>query len=276
MPKIIFNHKILNKKELKFSIDNRAFLYGDGLFESVKIINGKPFNLEAHLKRLFSASTLLDLQINASKKDFINNIDFLIKENKITKGGNLKIIVFREEGGKFLPENNSTSFLIISKESENNLFKLNKNGLDLGLFRDQLKPKGELSNYKSISALQSIICSLDTRKKAKEDCLMFNPENNIVESSNSNVFYVRNRLIYTPKLLEGCVDGTMRNCILNLKNLDFNIIETEVRTEDILDADEVFLSNAISGIRWVSSIEDRKFSQQNISQLLTEKINQLV
>ena len=276
MPKIIFNHKILNKKELKFSIDNRAFLYGDGLFESVKIINGKPFNLEAHLKRLFSASTLLDLQINASKKDFINNIDFLIKENKITKGGNLKIIVFREEGGKFLPKNNSTSFLIISKESENNLFKLNKNGLDLGLFRDQLKPKGKLSNYKSISALQSIICSLDARKKAKEDCLMFNPENNIVESSNSNVFYVRNRLIYTPKLLEGCVDGTMRNCILNLKNLDFNIIETEVRTEDILDADEVFLSNAISGIRWVSSIEDRKFSQQNISQLLTEKINQLV
>jgi len=276
MPKIIFNHKILNKKELKFSIDNRAFLYGDGLFESVKIINGKPFNLEAHLKRLFSASTLLDLQINASKKDFINNIDFLIKENKITKGGNLKIIVFREEGGKFLPENNSTSFLIMSKESENNLFKLNKNGLDLGLFRDQLKPKGELSNYKSISALQSIICSLDARKKAKEDCLMFNPENNIVESSNSNVFYVRNRLIYTPKLLEGCVDGTMRNCILNLKNLDFNIIETEVRTEDILDADEVFLSNAISGIRWVSSIENRKFSQQNISQLLTEKINQLV
>jgi len=276
MPKIIFNHKILNKKELTFSIDNRAFLYGDGLFESIKIINGKPFNLEAHLKRLFSASALLDLQINASKKDFINNIDSLIKKNKVTKGGNLKIIVFREEGGKFLPENNSTSFLIMSKESENNLFKLNKNGLDLGLFRDQLKPKGELSNYKSISALQSIICSLDARKKAKEDCLMFNPENNIVESSNSNVFYVRNRLIYTPKLLEGCVDGTMRNCILNLKNLDFNIIETEVRTEDILDADEVFLSNAISGIRWVSSIEDRKFSQQNISQLLTEKINQLV
>ena len=68
MPKIIFNHKILNKKELKFSVDNRAFLYGDGLFESVKIINGKPFNLEVHLKRLFSASTLLDLQISASKR----------------------------------------------------------------------------------------------------------------------------------------------------------------------------------------------------------------
>ena len=276
MPKIIFNHKILNKKELKFSVDNRAFLYGDGLFESVKIINGRPFNLEVHLKRLFSASTLLDLQISASKKDFRNKIELLIKENKIIKGGNLKIIVFREKGGKFLPENNSTSFLIMSEKSENNLFKLNKNGLALGLFRDQLKPKGGLSNYKTISALQSVMCSLDARKKAKEDCLMFNSENNIIESSNSNVFYVKNKVIYTPKLLEGCVDGTMRNYILNLRNLDFNIIETEVKTEDILNADEVFLSNAISGIKWVSSIEDSEFPQHNVSQLLIEKINQLV
>ena len=276
MLKIIFNHKILNKNELKFSVDNRAFLYGDGLFESVKIINSKPFNLEVHLKRLFSASKLLDLQISASKKDFRNKIELLIKENKIIKGGNLKIIVFREKGGKFLPENNSTSFLIMSEKSENNLFKLNKKGLALGLFRDQLKPKGTLSNYKTISALQSVMCSLDARKKAKEDCLMFNSENNIIESSNSNVFYVKNKVIYTPKLLEGCVDGTMRNYILNLRNLDFNIIETEVKTEDILNADEVFLSNAISGIRWVSSIEDSKFPQQNVSQLLIEKINQLV
>ena len=276
MPKIIFNHKILNKKDLKFSVDNRAFLYGDGLFESVKIINSKPFNLEVHLKRLFSASKLLDLQISASKKDFRNKIELLIKENKIIKGGNLKIIVFREKGGKFLPENNSTSFLIMSEKSENNLFKLNKNGLALGLFRDQLKPKGGLSNYKTISALQSVMCSLDARKKAKEDCLMFNSENNIIESSNSNVFYVKNKVIYTPKLLEGCVDGTMRNYILNLRNLDFNIIETEVKTEDILNADEVFLSNAISGIKWVSSIEASEFSQHNVSQLLIEKINQLV
>ena len=276
MPKIIFNHKILNKKELKFSVDNRAFLYGDGLFESIKIINGKPFNLEAHLKRLFSASTLLNLQISISKKNLRNKITLLIKENKIVTAGNLKIIIFRKKGGKFLPNHNSTSFLIMSEKSDNNLFKLNKNALALGLFRDQLKPKGELSNCKTISALQSVMCSIDAIKKEKDDCLMFNSENNIIESSNSNVFYVKDKVIYTPKLLEGCVDGTMRKCILNLKNLDFDIIETEVKIEDILNADEVFLSNAISGIRWVSSIEDSKFSQQNVSQLLIAKINQLV
>ena len=276
MPKIIFNHNILNEKKLKFSVHNRAFLYGDGLFESIKIINGKPFNLEAHLKRLFSASTLLNLQISISKKNLRNKITLLIKENKIVNAGNLKIIIFRKKGGKFLPNHNSTSFLIMSEKSDNNLFKLNKNALALGLFRDQLKPKGELSNCKTISALQSVMCSIDARKKEKDDCLMFNSENNIIESSNSNVFYVKDKVIYTPKLLGGCVDGTMRKCILNLKNLDFNIIETEVKIEDILNADEVFLSNAISGIRWVSSIEDSKFSQQNVSQLLIAKINQLI
>jgi len=276
MLKIIFNHKILNENKIKFSIYNRAFLYGDGLFESIKIINGKPFNLEAHLKRLFSGSILFNLEISTSKKNLRNKITLLIKENKIENAGNLKIIIFRKKGGKFLPKHNSTSFLIMSEKSENNLFKLNKNPLALGLFRDQLKPKGELSNYKTLSALQSVMCSIDARKKQKDDCLMFNSANNIIESSNSNVFYVKEKVIYTPKLLEGCVDGTMRKFILNLKNLDFNIIETEVKIEDILNADEVFLSNAIAGIRWVSSIEDNKFSQQNISQLLTDKINQLV
>ncbi len=276
MLKIVFNDKILDENKINFSIYNRAFLYGDGLFESIKIINGKPFNLEAHLKRLFSASILFNLQISTSKKNLKNKITLLIKENKIENAGNLKIIIFRKKGGKFLPKHNSTSFLIISEKSENNLFKLNKNALTLGLFRDQLKPKGKLSNYKTLSALQSVMCSIDARKKQKDDCLMFNSANNIIESSNSNVFYVKDKVIYTPKLLEGCVDGTMRKCILNLKNLDLNILETEVKTEDILNADEVFLSNAISGIRWVSSIEDNKFSQQSVSQLLTNKINQLV
>ena len=92
MPKIIFNHKILDENKIKFSIYNRAFLYGDGLFESIKIINGKPFNLEAHLKRLFSASILFDLQIRTTKKNLKNKITLLIKENKIENAGNLKII----------------------------------------------------------------------------------------------------------------------------------------------------------------------------------------
>ena len=276
MSPIIFNQQILRKEEFQISIANRAFLYGDGLFESVKIINGKPFNLDAHLKRLFSASLLLHLEINVSRNDFQDDIELLIRENKIEKGGNLKILVFREEGGKYLPQNNNASCLIISENSDKNLFSLNKKGLELGLFKIQLKPMNKLSNYKTISALQSVMCSLDARQKEKDDCLMFNTENRIIESANSNIFYVKNNIIFTPQLREGCVDGTMRNCILSLKDLDYKIVENEIKLGDILEAEEVFLTNAIQGVRWVSQIEAQQFTDQKVSQSLVDKINQLV
>lgn len=276
MSPIIFNQQILRKEEFQISIANRAFLYGDGLFESVKIINGKPFNLDVHLKRLFSAALLLHLEINVSRNDFQDDIEILIRENNIKKGGNLKILVFREEGGKYLPENNQASSLIMSETSDKNSFSLNKKGLELGLFKTQLKPMNKLSNYKTISALQSVMCSLDARQKGKDDCLMFNTENRIIESANSNIFYVKNNIIFTPQLREGCVDGTMRNCILSLKDLDYKIVENEIKLGDILEAEEVFLTNAIQGVRWVSHIKEQQFTEQKVAKLLTNKINQLV
>jgi len=276
MSKVIFNHKIINKKDCKISLENRAFLYGDGLFESVKIINGKAFNLEAHLNRLFAGALLMNLKIVASKNDFRNDIERLLIKNKVTKGGSLKILLFRDEGGKYLPENNQTSCLIISKFSDKILFTLNKKGVELGFYKTQLKPINKLSNYKTMSALQSVMCSLDANQKGKDDCLMFNTKNHIIESANSNIFYVKNNNIYTPKLSDGPVDGTMRNCLLRLKNLNYNIIEVKVKTEDILKADEVFLTNALQGVKWVSQIEAQQFDSQKVSQLLVEKINQLV
>lgn len=276
MKKIILNHKIRNKDDFKIYLDNRAFLYGDGLFESVRIINGKPFNLEAHLNRLFSGALLLNLKIDWSKRDIQNDVELLIKENKIKKAGSMKILIFREEGGKYLPENNQTSFLMMCEEFKQNRFELNKKGLTLGLFSKQLKPLGKLSNFKTISALQSVICSIEAKKMGKDDCLMFNSENRIIESSNSNVFYTKNNIVYTPKLLEGCVDGTMRNCVLRLNNSDLLIKETTVKLEQILMADEVFLTNANQGVRWVSKVENRVFKHQEIAQSLIKKINLLI
>ena len=234
------------------------------------IINGKnTFVLSETLSKVL-------YEINVSRNDFQDDIEILIRENNIKKGGNLKILVFREEGGKYLPENNQASSLIMSEASDKNSFSLNKKGLELGLFKTQLKPMNKLSNYKTISALQSVMCSLDARQKAKDDCLMFNTENRIIESANSNIFYVKNNIIFTPLLREGCVDGTMRNCILSLKDLDYKIVENEVKIGDILEAEEVFLTNAAEGVRWVSQIEAQQFAEQKVAKLLTNKINQLV
>jgi branched-chain amino acid aminotransferase len=127
-----------------------------------------------------------------------------------------------------------------------------------------------------MSALQSVMCSLDAKQKGKDDCLMFNTENRIIESANSNIFYVKNNIVFTPPLGEGCVDGTMRNCILSLKDLEYKIVESKVKIGDILEAEEVFLTNAIQGVRWVSHIKEQQFTEKKVAKLLTSKINQLV
>ena len=276
MSKIIYNNQFYGKNEFSISLENRAFLYGDGLFESVKVFNGRAFNLDAHLNRMFEGAKFLNLDLRMRKEDMQNQINLLLKENSISDAAYLKIMVFRSEGGKYLAENNKASFLIVTETDSQKQFELNKNGIELGLFSAQLKPMSELSNFKTISALQYVLCANEAREKGIDDCLMLNSENNIIESANSNVFYVKEGVIYTPKLSEGCVDGTMRNLIMNLKQLTFQIQETKVELEQLFSADEVFLTNSIQGVRWVASIKDSVFQQQKVSQQLVIQINQLI
>ncbi len=276
MSKIIYNNQFYGKNEFSISLENRAFLYGDGLFESVKVFNGRAFNLDAHLNRMFEGAKLLNLDFRMSKEDMQNQINLLLKANKIQESAYLKIMIFRNEGGKYFAANNQASFLIITVTDSQKQFELNKNGIELGLFSAQLKPMSKLSNFKTISALQSVVCANEAREKGKDDCLMLNSENNIIESANSNIFYVKESVIYTPRLSEGCVDGSMRNLIMNLKQLTFQIQETKVELEQLLNADEVFLTNSIQGVRWVASIEDSVFEQQKVAQQLVNQINQLI
>jgi len=274
MSKVIFNHKLVDKRDINISIDNRSFLYGDGFFESIKIINGKPFNLINHLNRLVNISSLINLELNASNEEFENMILNLIKSNNIRHGGIIKIVIYRDPGGKYLPETNKSSFLITSKLISANLFKLNSIGMSLGIYRDHLKQKSSLSNYKTTSAILSVLCSIDANNKQKDDCLMLNSDSNIIESSNSNIFYINNNNFYTPILSEGCVDGTMRNLILGLD--DLKVTEKITSLEEILSSDEVFLTNAIHGVRWVCDIENKTYSQNACAELIIKRLNKLV
>lgn len=276
MSTIIYNDQFYNKNDFTISIQNRAFLYGDGLFESVKIFGGNPFNLDTHLNRMFEGAQHLSLDLKMSKEDMRNQINLLLKENNITGSAYLKIMIFRNEGGKYLPENNQSSYLMIAKKEKRRKFELNKKGIELGLFSKQLKPMSKLSNFKTISALQSVLCANEARKNDKDDCLMFNTKKNIIESANSNLFYVKGDIIYTPKLSEGCVDGTMRDLIINLNKLTFTIQEKKVKLEQLLSADEVFLTNSIQGVRWVAKIEDSVFAQKRVTKLLVDRINRLI
>ena len=236
---ILHNQELLRKEEFSLQIDNRSFLYSDGFFETIKVINFKCFNFSYHFKRIKKSCDLFKFNFNISETHLNTLFEKLAKENNVI-GGRIRVVFFRDFGGKYLPLNNSSSF-VAEIESGENYFSFNKKGLEIGLYTQIKKGISPLSNCKSTSATISIFASMYAKENDLDDCLIVNSNNNIIQSSNSNLFFVKDESIITPPILDACVNGTMRSFIIQ----NFNVKERSFTEHDLLDADELFLTNAI-------------------------------
>ena len=271
MQYVIHNNKIILTGELKLSLTNRAFLYGDGFFESIKVINGKAFNFEAHYTRIFAAADCLKLHFDYNEIGILTKINQLLKVNKIDAGGCLRITVYRDSAGKFLPHSNETSFIIQAEKETKNGFECSE-GLELGWYNQQLKSTSTYSNFKTLNALPSVLGAVYAQSNSFDDVILFNTENVPIESTNANLFIVKDNEIFTPLLSSGCVDGTMRKLIMSLEKVK-SICLTKAL---ILNADEVFLTNAIQGIKLVKCIDGIRYNAHNKAIELISKISALV
>jgi branched-chain amino acid aminotransferase len=179
--------------------------------------------------------------------------------------------VFRQEGGYYTPETNDISFLIEADELPNN-YSLNQKGLWVDLYTDMKKPINKLSNIKTANALLYVMAGLAKQSMKLDECLIVNEHGHICESISSSIFAVKNGTLYTPPLSEGCVAGVMRKQIMSIatenKILTF---ESPLTTYTLLNADEIMLTNSISGLKWVGQFRE-KFYTNKFSQLFTEKL----
>ena len=264
---ILHNSDLLREKDFSLKINNRSFLYADGFFESIKVINSNCFNLESHFNRIINTAAFFMMDINFSFSEFEYFLDKLIEKNEIV-GGRIRMVFYRESEGKYLPNENKIGFVAEIEKSENS-FTLNENGLKLGLFTEMRKDKSKFSNCKTTNAAISVLASICAKENSWDDCLLLNTEDNIIESSNSNLFIVKGDSIISPPLTDGCVDGTMRSFIKS----QFDIQEKPVTKEDLFSADEVFLTNAIQGIRRIESFEEKKYQSHKIARLVFNKLN---
>lgn len=269
---IVYNNKIIPKEELRFSITNRAFLYGDGFFEGIKIINGKVFNFDAHYSRILAAADCLQIHFDYSKNTILSTIDELLRSNNIDAGGQVRITIYRDAAGKFMPSSNDTSFLIQAEKNKINGFECNKEGLVLGWYHQQLKSTSSYSNFKTINALPSVLGAIYAQENSYDDVILFNTNKAPIESTNANLFIVKDNIMYTSLLSSGCVDGTMRKLIVSL----VEVREQHLTKELILTADEVFLTNAIKGVRLVKCIEEVRYNAHKKAIELINKISALV
>lgn len=273
---IILNGEIISGSQPVIFHNNRAFCYGDGLFETMHAFGTEILFAESHFSRLNKGMTALKMEIpgSISKEKICREITRLLNRDKLFGSVCVRLTIFRDSDGYYTPKQNTIGYLIECKPLENDYYQLNQKGLSIDIYYDFQKTPGILSQFKTCNSAVYILAGISAKERGLDDCLVLNNRGAIIESSNSNIFLVRKDIIYTPSLEQGCIDGTMRLQVISLaKSSAIRVEEITITNENVLlDADEIFLTNVISGIRWVMAFRQRRYFNK-VAKLLCEKLN---
>ncbi len=261
------NGKIVKEENATVSINNRSFRYGDGCFETLKLINGK-IQLEAyHFDRLFTS--LQQLQFNVpnylTAPYLAEQIQVLAKKNNHQKLARVRLTMYRGEGGLYDVQNNFPYYTIQTWALNPANNELNENGLVIDFFEAARKVVDSFANIKSNNYLCYVMAALWAKENHLNDVLLLNPYQYIADATIANIFIVKDNIIYTPPLSDGCINGIMRKHLITCCKEDNNpIVETSLTVEHIKTADEVFLTNSIYGIRWVKQFGETVYTTCSI------------
>jgi branched-chain amino acid aminotransferase len=274
MDKICYNNNIIDYNAFLISLDNRGFKYGDSFFETIKCVNGIPLFWDEHYFRIAGAFLIMKMipPDNFTSEFFLSLIKNLLINNNLDNSiARVRISFFRNQGGYYLPLENNISFVIESKElSQQQHYTLNLDGLNVGFYKENTLSKNPINNIKSNNKLINILGSIYAKNNNFDDCILLNTDNQIVEFLSGNIFIISNKKLITPSLADGCLDGVMRKILLN--NLHISAEESSITFSDLLNADEVFMTNVISGVQWVGKIKNKTYSN-NYCQKLINKLN---
>tara|TARA_R110002073_G_scaffold72537_1_gene177074 strand:+ start:34990 stop:35817 length:828 start_codon:yes stop_codon:yes gene_type:complete len=261
-----YNGTIIPKKDTSLSIDNRAFKYGDGLFETIKVAHNKVLFVEDHYFRLMASTRMLRMQM---AMDF--TLEFFETEILKTltaldlKDARVRFTVVRKEGGLYTPKDNYTDFLI----EANPLNVTIQENYEVELFKDHYVYAGMLSNLKSNNRLINIVASIFKAENEYDNCILINEKKQVAEAINGNIFLVNGNTITTPALTEGCIKGVIRKKLIEIikKDPNLSIEETEISPFELQKADEVFITNAIVGIQPVTKYRRKEYQVATSNEL---------
>jgi branched-chain amino acid aminotransferase len=275
---INFNGTIVSQ-DANILTQNRAFLYGDGVFETVKIINNKILFLEDHYFRLMSSMRVVRMEIpmNFTMEYLEEQILSLVNKCALDKSSRARITVYRNDGGYYLPQSNAVSFLIHAVALENTLYSFEKKEYEVDLYKDFYITKQLLSSIKTTNKIINITGSIFASENGLDNCLLLNDSKNVVEALQGNIFMLLGNKLITPPVSEGCLNGVMRKQILSLakKIENLEVVEEVISPFDLQKADELFLTNVIKGIQPITQYRKKTFGT-NVSVKLLDKLNEMI
>ncbi|MFV0541582.1 MAG: aminotransferase class IV [Aestuariibaculum sp.] len=273
---INYNGDLLKETNM-LSIKNRGYTYGDALFETIKASYGKLFFWEDHYFRLMASMRILRMEIpmNFTMEFLEEQIQKTLKANNMENASaRIKLTVHRVEGGLYLPVTNAVGYNISVKQLEDDFYILSPDFYEVDLFKDYYVSPGLLSTLKTNNKVLHVVGSIYAKENDLDNCLILNTNKSVVEALNGNIFIVKDKVIKTPPLTDGCLKGIMRKQIIGLlkKMPEYQFVEESLSPFELQKSDEIFITNVISGIVPVSKYRKKTF-KSDVSGELLKKLN---
>ncbi len=243
----------------------RAIFYGDAIFETLRVVQGKAPLLERHIARLKKGLDLLGFEVP-------DHWDMPFFEAEIAKisplNARVRLTVYRSEGGLYFPENNTPQFVITATKLPSPLLDWATKPLQIGICNRIRLPIDDFSGLKTLNAPRYVQAAIEARKSGWDDGLVLNSADCVCEATSSNVFWWKNGTLYTIPLTEGCVAGIMRELVIELaQKAGIEVLQLAVTPEEISSAEELFLTNAVRGIVPVGQLAEKVFQTNRTMQL---------
>ena len=260
------------------TLDNRGFAYGDALFETLKVVHGKLLFWEDHYFRLMASMRILRMDIPMSfTMEFLEAeiLKTLEANSLLDKTVRVKLTVFRNPGGLYLPEDQTVSYTIATKILDSDFYLIDEAPYVVDLYKDFYVAPGLLSTLKTNNKVLHVTGSIYAHENDWQNCLLLNTNKQVVEALNGNVFLVKGSTIKTPPLEDGCLKGIMRKQLIDIiKTLgdSYTLEEVSISPFELQQADELFITNVITGIQPITKYRKKAYDTA-VSKLLLGKLN---
>jgi 4-amino-4-deoxychorismate lyase len=257
MTTAIFFHE--NESNTPFTIDDRVFL-GEGLFETLQVIDAKPCYPEQHWQRLTKAALYLAIPFQLALELWIEKLNQFIRLKNLSNGG-IKIILAAGKAPRGLLARAEDSHLVFTA------FHYVKSTQPLRLVSAawQRDAKNPIYQFKSINYLEAIIARREAQAAGADEVLFFNFQNQATDTTIANLFIIKNNCLFTPSLSSGVLSGIIRQRLIILcKEQGIECSEIELAKDRLIQADAAFTSNALQGLRPIQSWDDQLFNSNHI------------
>ena len=275
---INYNGNIQNTSNFEIE-NNRGFLFGDAIFETIKVNGTKILFLEEHYLRLMASMRIcrMEIPMNFTMEFMEEEILKLIALQANTVSNRIRFSVFRNAEGFYHPTSNDVQFIITCSELVSDTYTFSASKYEVELFKDFYVSKHLLATLKTNNKMINVVASIFAKENGFENCLLINEDKNVVEATNGNIFMKMGNQIITPPTSDGCLNGIMRKQVIAIvaKMEGIEMIEKSISPFDLQKADELFISNVITGIQPITKYRKKEFTSE-VAKEITGLLNALI